>query len=150
MVQLQERQTATASSVQKIDTIADRVFFTVSSIKILPILDIPCWLWIWGVVIAIIKIGNIVWGYVSQKQFVSLHTVMNKITGFLLFLLPLTLSFLEVKYSFVAVCFVATFAAIQECFYIATMILLRIVMTQEDCNTLINSYFYAIIKNVRS
>ena len=102
----------------KIDTAADIVFVMVSLIKILPTLNIPQWLWIWGVVIATIKIGNIIWGYLSKKQFISLHTVMNKITGLLLFLLPLTLSFVEVKYSFALVCSVATFAAIQEWIHI--------------------------------
>ena len=61
-----------------------------------------------------IKIGNIIRGYVSKKQFISLHTRMNKITGLLLFLLPLTLSFIEMKYSSIIVCSIATFAAIQE------------------------------------
>ena len=69
--------------------------------------------------IAIIKIGNIILGYASKKQFVSLHTVMNKITGFLLFLLPLTLSFVKLKYSLIVVCSAATLAAIQEGIYIA-------------------------------
>lgn len=104
----------------KIDTAADLAFVVASSIKILPTLIIPYWLWIWVVAIAIIKVGNIVWGYVTEKQFVSLHTLTNKITGLLLFFLPLTLSFVELEYSFVAVCFVATFAAIQEWFCIAT------------------------------
>ncbi len=103
----------------KIDTAADLVFVAVSFIKILPAIHIPLWLWIWGAVIATIKIGNIVWGYVSKKQFVSLHTIMNKITGLVLFLFPLTLSFIEVKYSSIAVCSIATFAAIQESVYIA-------------------------------
>ena len=82
-------------------------------------MNIPSWLWIWGAVIAMIKIGNILWGYVSKKQFIALHTVMNKITGLLLFLLPLSLSFVDLKYSSVIVCSIATFAAIQEGIYIA-------------------------------
>ena len=104
----------------KIDTAADLVFASVSLIKILPAINFPQWLWIWGVVIAIIKFGNIIWGYVSKKQFISLHTKTNKITGLFLFLFPFTLSFVEVKYSSIAVCSIATFAAIQEGVYIAT------------------------------
>ena len=104
----------------KIDTIADLAFVIISLIKLLPTLPIPQWLWIWGVVIAIIKIGNILWGYASQKQFVALHTMLNKITGLLLFLFPLTLPFIEWKYSFIVVCSIATCAAIHEGFYIVT------------------------------
>ena len=111
---------STSEFGSKIDTAADLAFVTVSLIKILPAINIPLWLWIWGIVIAIIKIGNIIWGYVSEKQFLSLHTIMNKITGLLLFLLPLTLSFVELKYSFIVVCSTATFAAIQEGVHIAT------------------------------
>ena len=110
---------SSSESGAKIDTAADLVFVTVSLIKILPAISIPLWLWIWGVIIAIIKIGNILWGYISQKQFLSLHTVMNRITGLLLFLLPLTLSFAEIRYCFIAVFSAATFAAIQEWFYAA-------------------------------
>ena len=39
---------------------------------------------------------------------------MNKVSGLLLFILPLTISFIDLKYTAVVVCFFATFAAIQE------------------------------------
>ena len=39
---------------------------------------------------------------------------MNKVTGILLFALPLTLTVIELKYSGAVVCAAATFAAIQE------------------------------------
>ena len=102
----------------RLDTIADFVFVTASLFKLLPAIRIPGWLWIWGGVIAVIKISNIIWGYVSEKRFISLHTIMNKLTGLLLFLLPLTISFVELKYTAIVVCFVATLSAIQEGYYI--------------------------------
>ena len=104
----------------QLDTVADLVFVVSSSIKFLPNIRIPRWLWIWIGVIAVVKISNILWGYIAKKQFVSLHTIMNKVTGFLLFLLPLTLSFIEWKYSSIVACSAATFAAIQEGVFIAT------------------------------
>ena len=105
---------STSKFGSQLDTVADLIFIVVSMIKLLPVIHIPRWLWIWGIVIAIIKIGNIILGYISEKQFISLHTIMNKITGLLLFLLPLTISFVELKYTAVVVCSVATFSAIQE------------------------------------
>lgn len=102
----------------KIDTVADLLFVAASIIRLLPAIHIPGWLWIWGGGIAVIKISNIILGYASKKQLISLHSIMNKITGLLLFLLPLTLSFIEAKYSSVAVCSIATFAAIQEGVYV--------------------------------
>ena len=104
----------------KIDTAADLVFVAVSFIKLLPTIHIPWWLWIWGGIIAIIKICNILWGFIFKKQFISLHTIMNKATGLLLFLFPLIISFVELKYIAIVVCSIATFSAIQEWFYVAT------------------------------
>ena len=63
------------------------------------------------------KESNIIWGYITKKQFISVHTVMNKVTGLFLFLLPLTIPFLEWNYIAVVICFIATFSAIQEGYY---------------------------------
>ena len=109
---------STSKFGSQLDTIADLIFVVVSLFKLLPAIPIPGWLWIWFGTIAVIKISNIIWGYVSKKQFISLHTIMNKITGLLLFLLPLTISFVELKYTAIVVCSVATFSAIQEGCYI--------------------------------
>ena len=51
---------------------------------------------------------------IVAKQFVSVHTAANKITGLLMFVLPLTMAVVELRYSALVVCMVATFAAIQE------------------------------------
>ena len=105
---------STSKFGSQLDTIADLVFVVVCLIKLLPELCIPGWLWIWSGVIAVIKTGNILLGYVTKKQFLSLHTIMNKVTGLLLFLLPLTISFVELKYTAIIVCSIATLAAVQE------------------------------------
>ena len=104
----------------QLDTIADLIFVAASLFKLLPATHIHGWLWIWGGVIAVIKISNIIWGFVSKKQFIALHTIMNKVTGLLLFLLPLTISFVEPKYTAIIVCSVATFSAIQEAIWVIT------------------------------
>lgn len=117
------RKTNTVSEFgAKLDTVADFVFVVVCLVKLLPIMDIPIWLYVWIGVIAVIKIINIVSGYVVQKQFVAIHSVINKITGLLLFVLPLTLSFIDLRYSAVVVCLVATYAAVQEGHFIRTKI----------------------------
>ena len=85
--------------------------------KLLPVLDVPLWLWVWIALIALAKTVNVVSGFVIQKRFVTLHTTMNKAAGALLFLLPLTFPCIELKYTSAVVCAVATFAAVQEgCF----------------------------------
>ena len=98
----------------KLDTVADFVLVVVCSIKLLPLVHIPIWVWIWIGAIAVIKIANIVWGFVRKKRLVSVHTVLNKITGFVLFLLPLTLTFFKPTYTILVVCCLTTVAALQE------------------------------------
>lgn len=115
------RRTNTVSEFgAKLDTVADVVFVAVCLVKLLPVMDIPVWLYVWIGIIAFIKVINIVSGFVVQKQFVAVHSVMNKVAGLLLFALPLTLSFVDLKYSATVVCAVATFAAVQEGHFIRT------------------------------
>ena len=109
------RKTDTVSELgARLDTMADFVLVVVCLIKLLPILRIPAWLYGWIGIIALIKVVNIISGFVVEKQFVSVHTVANKATGLLVFLLPLTMAVVELRYSALVVCMVATFAAIQE------------------------------------
>ena len=111
---------STSQFGSQLDTIADLVFVVVAIFKLLPAIHLPGWLWFWSGVIAVIKISNIIWGFVSKKRFIALHTIMNKVTGLLLFLLPLTIAFCELNYIAIAVCSIATLSAIQEGFYIIT------------------------------
>ena len=109
------RKTHTATAFgAKLDTAADILFAAVCLVKLLPVLNIPLWMFIWIGLIALIKIMNIVSGFVIRKRFVSVHTPMNKATGALLFLLPLTVSCIDLSYTAPIVCAVATFAALQE------------------------------------
>ena len=115
------RQTDTASKLgARLDTIADFVFVVVCLIKLLPVLSIPAWLYTWIGMTALIKVVNIISGFAVQKRFAAVHSVMNKATGALLFLLPLTIPAAPLKYSAIVVCAVATFAAIQEGHFIRT------------------------------
>ena len=104
----------------RLDTMADFVLVVVCLIKLLPILRIPAWLYGWIGLIALIKAVNIISGFAVQKRFAAVHSVMNKVTGALLFLLPLTIRVVPLKYSAVVVCAAATLAAIQEGHFIRT------------------------------
>ena len=98
----------------RLDTVSDFVFMIVALIKFVPYLNIPTWLWIWIGVIAMMKLGNATWGFVRTKKLISPHTVLNKVTGLLLLLLPMIISFIEPTYTLPFVCAVATAAAIHE------------------------------------
>ena len=109
------RRTNSASEFgARLDTVSDFVFMTVALIKFVPHFHIPVWLWIWIGVIAMIKLGNAAWGFVRTKELISPHTLLNKITGLLLFLLPVMISFVDLTHTLPIVCAVAMVAAIHE------------------------------------
>ena len=109
------RKTNTVSEFgSKLDTFADFIMMLSCSIKLIPVMEIPNWIYKWIAFIAIIKVINIISGYVKENKFVVVHSVMNKVTGGLLFLFPFSISYIELKYSLIIICIFATFAAIQE------------------------------------
>ena len=114
------RRTNTTSELgSNLDTIADFIFLVVCGIKLLPIINIPTWIYVWIGFIALIKLINVVYGYITLKRFITLHTSINKFLGALLFLFPLTLNMIDLRYSTITLCLLATFAAVQEIHYIA-------------------------------
>ena len=100
------------------DAIADIVFVASAAYKLFPEFKIPQIIWLWISIIAVIKIINILLGFVIKKNFTAFHSLSNKVTGAVLFLLPLTLTVLDIRYSSIPVCMIASFAAIQEGFFI--------------------------------
>ena len=67
-----------------------------------------------------IKVINILSGYAMHKRFITVHTTMNKVTGVMLFIVPLTLSIVPLIYTGIPICSVAIFAAFQEGHFIRT------------------------------
>lgn len=98
----------------KLDTAADFVFTAICLVKILPILKIPAYLLVWIGVIAVIKIVNVISCFAVRKKFVAVHSISNKVTGVLMFILPLALPVVDIMYSGAFVCGAATFAAVEE------------------------------------
>ena len=112
------RKTKSASEFgARLDTAADIIFAAVCFVKILPRIQFPSWLWIWILAIAVIKTENAVREWIRNRKLVSIHSVLNKTTGFLLFLFPLTLNIIAPVYSAAAVCSLATVSAISEAYF---------------------------------
>ena len=115
------RKTGSVSEFgSRLDTVADFLFVIVSFAKLVPVIRIPVWIWVWAAVIAAAKLVNLVRGFTQKKQIPALHTIANKATGLCLFLLPLTMSFMDLRYTAPVVCILATIAAFQEWYYIVT------------------------------
>ena len=101
-----------------LDSVADIVFVGCCAIRLLQVLEIPLWLWIWAGVVVFIKIVNQVSALVVYKRFCFPHTRANKLTGSLLFLVVPTMFCSVIPIAAVAV--LATFAAAQEGHFIRT------------------------------
>ena len=102
-----------------LDSLADICFVACCAWKLLPILELPQWLWLWAGVIVMIKVVNQLSALVMYGRCCFPHTKANKITGFLLFIaVPMTLC---TVIPITIVAFIATFAAIHEGHYIRTI-----------------------------
>ena len=105
----------------KLDTIADIVFMLTILCKIVFSMNIPLWIWIWIALITLLKVINIISGYMRFRRLIVEHTILNKLTGFLMFLMPLTIRQLSndaLGVIAVMIGLIASVAVIQEGHYI--------------------------------
>lgn len=115
------RRTNTVSDFgARLDSLADFMLVAVCLIKLMPVLDIPIWLYVWTAAIAAVRLINIVSGYAMRNRLVAVHSAMNKVAGALLFALPLTLGIIDLRVSGAVACAAATLAAVQEGHFIRT------------------------------
>ena len=99
------------------DSLADICFVACCAWKLLPILELPQWLWLWAGVIVAIKIVNQLSALVMSGRCRFPHTTANKWAGFLLFIaVPITSC---TVIPIVIAASVATFAAIHEGYVLA-------------------------------
>lgn len=105
------RKTRTTSDLgAKLDSIADVIFYLVLIILLFPNLYniLPNIIWFFIIIVFIIRIANIIIGFLKFHQFVAIHTYLNKIIGVMVFLIPFALI---TKYAIIF-CFITTILAI--------------------------------------
>ena len=110
-----------------LDSLADICFVACCVWKLLPILELPQWLWLLAGVIVAIKVVNQLSALVMYGCCCFPHTLANKWAGFLLFIaVPITFwSIVPIT----IVASVATFAAVQEGHFIRTRNNMRKIVT---------------------
>ena len=110
------RLTGTVSRLgERLDTLSDIVFVAVWMVLFIPAINGGRWLWIWTGVIARSEGVNVISGRAVRKGFVAKHTLANKATGILLFLLPIIVLWEVIKVPYIILLILlATFAAVQE------------------------------------
>ena len=103
----------------KLDSIADLLFYTVMMIKILPYLwtHLPVGIWFFIAAIVIVRVVTYSIAAKKYKQFASMHTYANKLTGLAVFSIPYYIVFEPAALGgSIAVCIIAAWAAIEEMF----------------------------------
>ena len=105
---------------EKLDSVSDVCFFAASAVKIFPFIIGERLILIFACAILALKMISITCGAVKFKKLVMPHTVMNKVTGFLLFVLPLTFRFADIKLVAVPVCVFAAVSAAHEFYCVLT------------------------------
>lgn len=104
----------------RLDSVSDIIFVIVAIIKILPALNLSKGIIIWIVIIALIKVTNVICAYICYKKLVLPHTIANKIIGFILFIAPYIIVNTNQIMFEIIICSIATFASVQEGHYIRT------------------------------
>ena len=112
-----------------LDSVADIIFVVCCAVTLLPVVEIPVWLWICAGVIVFIKMVNQASALVIFKRFCFPHTWANKLTGLLLFLAAPTMFWSVIPITIVVA--IATFAAIQEGHFIRTKQLGKMFFSQK-------------------
>jgi len=109
------RKTDTRSELGgKLDSVADLIMVVVLIIILYPIINLTVQIIIWIVIIGIIRIVSMGVVFVKYKTFGILHTYGNKITGLVLFTIPLLLAFVKSDVTMYIICGVASISAIEE------------------------------------
>lgn len=100
----------------KLDSIADILFYGVMILRIFPTLlrILNLHVWILVAVAAFIRICSYTVGAIKFKKFVSIHTLMNKLTGLSIFIVPFVLRLPFARWYCVAVVIIALAASAEE------------------------------------
>ena len=117
-VYLARKLNAESNTGAVLDSVADIFLVACCAIRLIPVVQIPTWLWIWAASIVTVKLINQVSALILYRRLIFPHTMANKLTGFLLFLTVPTVFWSIVPVAIVAC--VATFASVQEGHFIRT------------------------------
>lgn len=111
---LARRMNLTSEVGALLDSFADVSFFLAVFLSFLPQLLAAHTLWVWLLVIAMIRFVSYLIGYVKYRSFSSLHTWLNKAVGFLLCIFPLLLIMFHEKIVILILGTIATVSALEE------------------------------------
>ncbi len=112
------RKTGTASRAGEVlDSAADLIFMAAACAKLLPVYwaQIPAWLLISAAFVFYLKMKNAIACFAMHKKLITMHTLLNRAAGILLFAFPFACMVLPIPV-YGGICAAAAFAATVDAF----------------------------------
>ena len=112
------RKTGTASRAGEVlDSAADLIFMAAACAKLLPVYwsQIPAWLLISAAFVFYLKMKNAIACFAMHKKLITMHTLLNRAEGILLFAFPFACMVLPIPV-YGGICAAAAFAATVDAF----------------------------------
>ncbi|MFB0920310.1 MAG: CDP-alcohol phosphatidyltransferase family protein [Oscillospiraceae bacterium] len=104
----------TSETGAKLDSAADFLFILCVGIAVIRSVTFPAWVLICVVIIAAVRLAAYSIGYFKYRTFAALHTILNKITGALLFAFPVLYRLLGMNAACGIVCGIALVSSVEE------------------------------------
>ncbi len=101
---------------EKLDTAADIIFFGAVIAKIVLSYAFPSWVTAGIIIIAAIKCLSIFMGLFRHRRFIAVHSILNKVTGIILFAIPLIIGCPQAEIILTAVFIIALITAAAAAF----------------------------------
>ncbi len=100
----------------RLDSIADIVFYSVMLIKVFPIMlkQLPKEIWIFVLIVLSVRLLAYLTAAIKFQAFASLHTYLNKVTGFAIFLIPYFLNQAFTNTYCLIACIIAALSSLEE------------------------------------
>lgn len=114
---LAARLTDSASELgAKLDSVSDLIFYAVMVIRIMPelIAALPTVIWYFVALIILTRIACYMLAAFKYRRFTAMHTYLNKLTGFFIFLIPYFLKLSIITAYCSVACTIAAAASVEE------------------------------------
>ena len=105
----------------RLDSAADFLLCVVLLVRFIPAYDWPRWAILWVIGIALVRLASLLVSFLRFKNAAFLHTIANKMTGFLLLCFPFFLRYVGLNITAFFLCVLASLSALEELLLMFTM-----------------------------
>ncbi len=100
----------------KLDSVADLLFYAMMLIRILPLLlkILPGWIWYCIGLVLLVRLCAYLTAALKYHCFATLHTYFNKLTGFVVFLIPYVMELEIITEYSVGICVIGGISSLEE------------------------------------